>query len=81
MGISSGPQVEVNLERIPPNEDITQLHPWKIWQVTNDPLGANAPAVRFTQPEDNANTLAAIYDSLLSWQMTIVAFLPMSLET
>ena len=62
MGISSGPQVEVNLERIPPNEDITQLHPWKIWQVTNDPLGANAPAVRFTQPEDNANTLAAIYD-------------------
>ena len=62
MGISSGPQVEVNLERIPPNEDITQLHPWKIWQVTNDPLGANAPAVRFNQPDDNANTLAAIYD-------------------
>ena len=62
MGISSGPQVEVNLERIPPNEDITQLHPWKIWQVTNDPLGSNSPAVRFTQPEDNANTLAAIYD-------------------
>jgi hypothetical protein len=39
MGIASGPQVEVNLERIPPNEDITQIYPWKIWQVTNDPLG------------------------------------------
>ena len=62
MGISSGPQVEVNLERIPPNEDITQLHPWKIWQVTNDPLGSSAPAVRFTQPDDNANTLMAVYD-------------------
>lgn len=62
MGISSGPQVEVNLERIPPNEDITQLHPWKIWQVTNDPFGSSAPAVRFTQPDDNANTLMAVYD-------------------
>ena len=27
MGISSGPQVEVNVERLPPNEDITQLTP------------------------------------------------------
>jgi len=62
MGISSGPQVEVNLERIPPNEDITQLHPWKIWQVTNDPLGSSAPAVRFTQPDDNATTLLGVYD-------------------
>ena len=62
MGISSGPQAEVNLERIPPNEDITQIHPWKIWQVTNDPLGSSSPAVRFTQPDDNANTLMAVYD-------------------
>ena len=62
MGIASGPQVEVNLERIPPNEDITQIHPWKIWQVTNDPLGSNAPAVRFNQPTDNAQTLMAVYE-------------------
>lgn len=62
MGISSGPQVEVNLERIPPNEDITQMYPWKIWQVTNDPVGSSAPAVRFTQPDDNANTLMGVYD-------------------
>ena len=62
MGISSGPQVEVNLERIPPNEDITQMSPWKIWQVTNDPVGSSAPAVRFTQPESNARTLMDVYD-------------------
>lgn len=62
MGIASGPQVEVNLERIPPNEDITQLHPWKIWQVLNDPLGGSAPAIRFNQPNDNANTLMAVYE-------------------
>lgn len=62
MGIASGPQVEVNLERIPPNEDITQMQPWKIWQVLNDPLGSSAPAVRFSQPEDNASTLMAVYE-------------------
>jgi hypothetical protein len=66
MGISSGPQVEVNLERIPPNEDITQLHPWKIWQVTNDPMGSSAPAVRFTQPDDNASTLMSVYEKFSS---------------
>lgn len=62
MAIASGPQVEVNLERIPPNEDITQLSPWKIWQVMNDPLGSSAPAVRFTQPDSRANELMAVYD-------------------
>jgi hypothetical protein len=62
MGISSGPQVEVNLERIPANEDITQIYPWKIWQVTNDPTGSSAPAVRFTQPESNATVLMGVYE-------------------
>ena len=62
MGISSGPQVEVNLERIPANEDITQLHPWKIWQTTSDPMGSSNPAIRFHQPEDNASTLMAVYE-------------------
>lgn len=62
MGISSGPQVEVNLDRIPPNEDITQMYPWKIWQTLNDPVGSSAPAVRFNQPEDNASTLMAVYE-------------------
>jgi len=62
MGIASGPQVEVNLERIPPNEDITQLHPWRIWQVLNDPLGGSAPAVRFNQPDDHSAQLLAVYE-------------------
>jgi len=62
MGIASGPQVEVNLERIPPNESITQIHPWKIWQVTSDPVGTNAPAVRFEQPTDNSAALFNVYE-------------------
>jgi hypothetical protein len=62
MGISSGPQVEVNVERIPPNEDITTLSPWKIWQTINDPVGSSAPAIRFTQPESRAAELMGVYD-------------------
>ena len=62
MGIASGPQVEVNLERIPANEDITQMFPWKIWQVTNDPMGSSAPAVRFSQPDDNSINLLRVFE-------------------
>jgi hypothetical protein len=62
MGISSGPQVEVNVERLPPNEDITQLTPWKIWQTINDPVGSSAPAIRFTQPDSRATELVGVYD-------------------
>lgn len=62
MGISSGPQVEVNVDRLPPNEELTQIHPWKIWQTLNDPMGSSAPAVRFGQPESNADVLMAVYE-------------------
>ena len=62
MGISSGPQVEVNVERLPPNEDITSLSPWKIWQTINDPVGSSAPAIRFTQPDSRATELVAVYE-------------------
>lgn len=62
MGIASGPQVEVDIDRLPPGEDITQMYPWKIWQVTKDKSGGTAQAIRFTQPEDNAATLMAVYE-------------------
>jgi len=62
MGISSGPQVEVNVERLPPNEDITTLQPWKIWQTINDPVGSSAPAIRFNQPDSRASELMGVYE-------------------
>lgn len=62
MGIASGPQVEVNIDRLPPNEDITTMVPWKIWQTINDPLGASAPAIRFVQPDSRAAELMTVYE-------------------
>lgn len=64
MGISSGPQVVVNIERLPAGEDVTQVYPWKLWQVTNDPLGnsQSAPPISFEQPASNADVLMQVYD-------------------
>jgi hypothetical protein len=61
MGVASGPQVEINIDRLPPNENITKIYPWKIWQVTNDPLAVPQPAVRFYQPNDNSGQLMGVY--------------------
>jgi len=62
MGIASGPQVEVNIDRIPSNEDITAMYPWKIWQTTTDPMGSSSKAVSFFQPDSNVQELMGIFD-------------------
>lgn len=61
MGLASGPQVEVNIERLPADEEVTAVYPWKIWQTLNDPLGSGQPAIRFTQPDDRSSQLMTVY--------------------
>lgn len=62
MSIASGPQVVINVDRLPVGEDVTQIYPWKIHQVTNDPSGNGAarPPIEFSQPKSNATELAGI---------------------
>ena len=62
MGISSGPQVGVNISRLPPGEDITDMHPWKIWQFSQSDYGDNSPPITFFQPNSNANELMAVFE-------------------
>lgn len=62
MGIASGPQVEVQRDRLAEGEKITKLYPWKIWQTLSDPMGSGQPAVRFDQPEDRSGPLMAVYE-------------------
>jgi len=62
MGIASGPQVYVNVDRLPPGEDITNLYPWKIHQVISDPAGGASPPIGFFQPNSNAQELMGIYE-------------------
>lgn len=62
LGISSGPQVWLNVDRTPTNEDITAMFPWKLWQVTSDPMGGTAPPMGFFQPQSNAAELMGVYE-------------------
>lgn len=61
MGVASGPQVEVTVDRLPDGEDITDVYPWKIWQVTTDRTGGGQPAIRFFQPNMNADVLMNVF--------------------
>lgn len=62
MGLASGPQVAFNVDRLPQGENLTQMFPWKIWQVSTDPMGSSAPPIQFFQPDSRANELMAVYE-------------------
>lgn len=61
LGIASGPQVAINTDRLPPGEALTEMYPWKIWQVQSDPMGSSAPAIDFFQPSSHANELMGVF--------------------
>jgi len=61
LGIASGPQVQINVDRLPPGENLTEMFPWKIWQVTSDPMGSSTRAVDFFQPSSNAAELMGVF--------------------
>jgi hypothetical protein len=63
MGVASGPQVEVTVDRLPDGEEISNVYPWKIWQVTTDRTGGGQPAVRFFQPNMNADVLLQVFQN------------------
>jgi len=63
LGIASGPQVGVNVDRLPVGEKIGQMYPWKIWQFKSDPMGnTTQPAITFFNPQSNAQELMAVYE-------------------
>jgi hypothetical protein len=62
MGISSGPQVGVNISRLPAGEDVTQLYPWKIHQFVSSDYGDASAPITFFQPNSNAQELMAVYE-------------------
>lgn len=62
LGISSGPQAVVNVDRLALGEELTEMYPWKIWQMTNDPMGGSGQPVNFFQPNSNANELMTVFE-------------------
>jgi hypothetical protein len=69
MGLASGPQVVVNVDRLASGEDVTQLRPWRIWQVTTDPMGNGTQQqipITFTQPKSNVPELSGIIQTFMN---------------
>jgi len=66
MGISSGPQVGVNISRLPAGEDITQMYPWKIWQFRQSDYADSTPPMTFFQPNSNAAELMGVFDRFMA---------------
>lgn len=68
MGLASGPQVVVNVDRLAVGEDVTQLRPWRIWQVTSDPMGNGSyqrDPITFSQPDSRVAELAGIIKTFM----------------
>lgn len=66
MAMASGPQVVVDSQRLSPEEDTSEIYPWKIW-VASDELGNSSranPPVNFYQPGSNAQELLGIYHKM-----------------
>lgn len=64
MAMASGPQVGVNVDRLAPGEEITQLTPWRVWQLTSDPFGSNTQVMplQFFQPDSNVAELIGVFE-------------------
>lgn len=62
MGISSGPQVGVNVSRLPAGEDITNMYPWKVWQFQSSEYNDGTQPLSFFQPNSNANELMSVFE-------------------
>ncbi len=62
MAIASGPQVQVNVDKLPPGETIETLRPWKIWQIQDNGYGASTNTIDFFQPAMNANELLTVIE-------------------
>lgn len=62
MGMASGPMAAVNIDRLAQGEELTEMYPWRMFQMVNDPMGSSAPPVQFFQPASNANELMAVFE-------------------
>ncbi|MBK8583226.1 MAG: hypothetical protein IPL86_15845 [Flavobacteriales bacterium] len=65
MGMSSGPMVEVEVDRLAEGEDITTMYPWRIFQVKSSKT-TPSPAIRFFMPPIVVNQLMEVFNKFSS---------------
>lgn len=61
MGLASGPQVGVNISRLPPGEPVTGLSPWRVWQFRTSEFNDGSKPIEFFQPDSHAEELMRVF--------------------
>lgn len=61
MGLSSGPIMELYVERLADGQEVSELRPRDVIQVTSDPTGGGGRAVQFFTVPSVAGELMAVY--------------------
>ncbi|WP_319764509.1 hypothetical protein [Maridesulfovibrio sp.] len=62
MGLASGPMVGVDVSAMDPGEDLTELHPWKIFQFNMENKPSGQAPLWFFQPNSNVGELMKTYE-------------------
>jgi hypothetical protein len=65
MGLSSGAQIDVDLNQLEPNVDYTVMYPGKVWPTRSKP-GMTRKAIEFFQATDNTQHLMGVYNWAIS---------------
>ena len=63
MGMASGPQIGINVDRLPPGEDVEDIRPLRVWQFIESEFGSKEDAIQFFQPESNARELLEVIEN------------------
>lgn len=63
MGIASGPQIGINVDRLPAGEDVENIRPLRVWQFIESEFGSKDAAIQFFQPESNARELLEVIEN------------------
>jgi hypothetical protein len=63
MAFASGPQIEIAMDRLAPEENPNEIFPMKRWRTKSDRTGTGSqqPAIRFYQPDSRAGELMQVY--------------------
>ena len=63
MAFASGPQIEINMDRLAPEENPNEIFPMKRWRTKSDRTNTSSPqpAIRFFQPSSQAGELMQVY--------------------
>lgn len=63
MAFASGPQIEISMDRLMPEENPNEIFPMKRWRTKSDRTntGSQQPAIRFYQPDSRAGELMQVY--------------------